>query len=145
LTNDDGPIAVRDWPNGCIPPRTIAQVSSHPAALEAQSLPSSRSRTRRRLLTIEDDDSDGSQGEKPSRTSSSKASGSMRSAYQSLDPDKIESSLIPPTQKSPDPPSLAYHQKFSPSKIPQSINLQYLIVSTQGRQVQDQPDTAAST
>jgi hypothetical protein len=145
LTNDDGPIAVRDWPDGCIPPRIVAQVSSHPAALDVQSLSSSRSHTRRQLLTIEDDDSDGSQGEKPSRTSSSKASGSMRSAYQSLDLDKIESSLIPPTQKSPDPPSPAYHQKFSPSKIPQPINLQNTTVSAQGRQVQDQPDTAASS
>jgi hypothetical protein len=144
LTNDNGSIAIRDWPDGCIPPCTISQVPSHSVVLEVHSFPSSRSRTRRRLLTIEDDDSDGSQGEKPSRASLSKASGSMRSPYQSLDPDKIESSIIPPTQKSPDPPSPGHHQLIFPSKIPQPTNLQHSAVSTPRRQAQDQPDTATS-
>jgi hypothetical protein len=117
LTNDDGLIAIQDWPDGCIPPHTVVHVPSHSIALEAHSLSSSRSHTTRRLLTIEGDDSDGSQGKKPSRTSSSKASGSMGSTYQSLDLDKIESSLILPTHKSPDHPSPVHRQLISPSKI----------------------------
>jgi hypothetical protein len=86
LTNDDGPIAIRDWLDGCIPPPLIAQVD--------QPSNSSRSRTRRRLLT-QDDDSDGSQEGKPSPASSSKAIESMRTGPQSLDPERPESSLLP--------------------------------------------------
>jgi hypothetical protein len=56
LTNDEGPITIRDWPDDCILPPLVAQIDHPPN--------SSRSRTRRRLLT-QDDDSDVSKKANP--------------------------------------------------------------------------------
>jgi hypothetical protein len=106
LNNDEGPIAIREWLDGCIPPPIVAQFE--------QPLTSSRSRTRRRLLT-QDNDSDCSQDGKPSHASSSKASESMRSAPQSLDPVRPNSSLLPSTHKSPIQPSMIASQPIPPS------------------------------
>jgi hypothetical protein len=141
LHNDDGPIANRDWPNGCIPAPTIAQVPPPHIPHELQSIHPSRSRTRRRLLTT-DDDSDGSQGEKPSRASSSKASGSMRSAYQSLELDKPDSFLIPTTQKIHVVSPPVHQQVIPPAKPPSIVDLQPSASSTRSRPAQD---SAAST
>ena len=88
-----GPIAIRDWPEGCIP---LPNVTKAPAS---HSHPPSHSRTKRRVLTV-DENSDGSQDDRPSRASSFKTSGSMKSIYHSL-PLPQPDSLLPSTQNAP--------------------------------------------
>ena len=89
LSNDNlGPVAVRDWPEGCLPPPTINPI------LTSKSLLHKKSRTKRRLLT-QNLDSDDSQSERHSPASSSRHTGSMHSAYHSLELNSSAPTAVP--------------------------------------------------